>query len=591
MSTLQKSIFLFLLFVFTTLSAKTDDFKLSIFHVNDIHSHISSEEISLKIKSEKTYVQVGGYARLVSKYNELKKAKPNSLILNAGDTFQGTLFYSLFKGKADAAALNLIPWDAYALGNHEFDDGDKALADFLARLNKEIPIIAANVKPDKNNILYNKWKPYIIKNINGNKIGIIGIDIVGKTVKSSNPSKEIKFLDELESSQKYIDELKNKGVNKIILLTHIGLENDIKLARKLNGVDIIVGGDSHSLLGDYSNLGLKSTKKEYPLKIKSKNNNTVCIVQAWESAHLLGDFDVVFNSLGEVKQCSGIAKILLGDTFKIKDKNGKKVLVSKEKEKEIKTFIKNASNIQIIAQNKNALKMISDFENKVSNEKSKIIGIAAQTLGHNRIPNDAYDKQNRLPLGSDIAPIIAKSFYDLSKLADASIQNAGGVRIALNKGEISMADAYAILPFSNTLFEIQMTGSEIKQVLEDAVNNVITGGSSGSFPYAYALRYDVNMNNGKDNVISNLEIMNRKTKKWSLINKNKMYTIVTNSYTARGKDGYKTFKSVQDKRGQGVNTYLDYALSFVKYVENKNAIGLLKLPKNEHPIKSFRALK
>ena len=587
MSTSFKTIFLSLLFVFTSLNAKTDDFKLSIFHVNDIHSHITSEEISLKIKGVKTYVQIGGYARLLSKYKELKKSKANSLILNAGDTFQGTLFYSLFKGKADAAALNLIPWDAYALGNHEFDDGDEALSEFLGLLNKNIPILAANIKADKNNILYNKWKPYIIKTIDGNKIGIIGIDIVEKTVNSSNPSDEIRFSDELKTAQEYINILQKKGVNKIILLTHIGLENDIRLAQELKGLDIIVGGDSHSLLGDYSNIGLKSSTNEYPLKIKSKNNTRVCIVQAWESAHLLGSFDVVFNELGEVIQCSGNAKILIGDTFKIKDKNGKKVLVSKKKEAEIKKFIKNASNIQIIEEDKSALNMISTYENKVAKEKAKIIGKAQETLGHNRIPNDAYDKQNRLPLGSDIAPIIAKSFYDLSKLADASIQNAGGVRIALNKGEISMADAYAILPFSNTLFEIQMTGSEIKQVLEDAINNVITGGSTGSFPYAYALRYDVNMKN--NNRISNLEIMNRKTKKWSLINKDKMYVIVTNSYTARGKDGYKTFKTVQDKRGQGVNTYLDYALSFVKYVQdkNRNAEGLLKLPKEEHPIKSF----
>ena len=117
----------------TTLNAagkNVEDFKLSIFHLNDIHSHITSETMSFKIDGIKTYMPVGGYARVYNKLNALKKEKPNSLILNAGDTFQGTLFYSLFKGKADAAALNLIPWDAYALGNHEFDDGDEALAKF-----------------------------------------------------------------------------------------------------------------------------------------------------------------------------------------------------------------------------------------------------------------------------------------------------------------------------------------------------------------------------------------------------------------------------------------------------------------------------
>ena len=104
-----------------------DDFKLSIFHVNDTHSHITSERMKFKINGKKTYFDVGGYARIVTKLNELKQQKPNSLVLNAGDTFQGTLYYSLFRGDADATALNLIKWDAYELGNHEFDDGDKGL--------------------------------------------------------------------------------------------------------------------------------------------------------------------------------------------------------------------------------------------------------------------------------------------------------------------------------------------------------------------------------------------------------------------------------------------------------------------------------
>ena len=580
----------------TTLNAidkKVEDFKLSIFHLNDIHSHITSESMSFKIDGVKTYMPVGGYARVYNKLNALKKEKPNSLILNAGDTFQGTLFYSLFKGKADAAALNLIPWDAYALGNHEFDDGDEALAKFLDLLNDDISIIAANVNPLKNNILYNKWSPYVIKEVNGEKIGIIGIDIVGKTVKSSNPSKEIIFTNETKTAQKYINELEKLGVNKIILLTHQGFDKDVSMAKELTGVDIIVGGDSHSLLGDFSNLGLKSTDTEYPKKVLSKDNKQVCVVQAWEYAHLLGDFDINFNKKGEVKSCSGTPVILAGDTFKQKNSDGKKVLVSSSEKTRILKFIKKSNNIEIINENEKALKIVKSFQDKVDVKKAAIIGSAGEELGHNRIPGDTYDTINTLALGSDIASIVAKSFYDLSNLADACIQNAGGVRTPIHKGEINMGDAYTLLPFSNTLFEIKMTGSEIKQVLEDAITNIKTGGSTGSFPYAYALKYDVNMNKGDNNTISNLEIKNRKTQKWSNLDMKKMYTIVTNSYTARGKDGYLTFKSVQDKRGLGVNTYLDYALSFVKYVEHKkaNSEEVMKLPESDHSIKSFIGIK
>ena len=566
-------------------------FKLSVFHVNDIHSHISSERMKLKVDGVKTYMQIGGYARMVNQLKKLKAKKPNSLILNAGDTFQGTLFYSLFKGKADAKALNLISWDAYALGNHEFDDGDKALADFLDLLDDDITMLAANVVPDKGNILEGKWSPYVIKTVGKEKIGIIGIDIVGKTIKSSNPSDEIKFSDETKTAQKYINELKALGINKIIVLSHQGYKNDLKMAAALSGVDIIVGGDSHSLLGDFSNLGLKSTSNDYPTLVKSKDNKQVCVVQAWEYAHLLGDLDVVFDKQGDVLYCTGQPKILAGDVFKRKNKDGKKVEVSEDEKRKILKILTAASNIDIVEENKEALKIVKEYEDKVNEKKTIVIGSAGQEIGHSRIPGDTYDKRNTLPLGSDIAAIVAKSFYDLSKLADACIQNAGGVRTPIMKGDISMGDAYSLLPFSNTLFEIQMTGSEIKQVLEDAIANVKTGGSTGSFPYSYALKYDVDMSKDINNTVSNLEILNRKTQIWGELIKDKMYTIVTNSYTAGGKDGYTTFKTVQDKRGKGVDTYLDYALSFVKYVEHKKANNeeVMILPKDLHSIKSFKA--
>ncbi|PHR69491.1 MAG: NAD nucleotidase [Arcobacter sp.] len=592
MKNIYSKIMLSLILSASVVSANNAEaFKLSVFHVNDIHSHISSEAMKLKVDGVKTYMQIGGYARMVNQLKKLKAKKPNSLVLNAGDTFQGTLFYSLFKGKADAKALNLISWDAYALGNHEFDDGDKALADFLDLLDDDITMLAANVVPDKGNILEGKWSPYVIKTVGKEKIGIIGIDIVGKTIKSSNPSDEIKFSDETKTAQKYINELKTMGINKIIVLSHQGYKNDLKMASALSGVDIIVGGDSHSLLGDFSNLGLKSTSNDYPTIITSKDNKQVCVVQAWEYAHLLGDLDVVFDKQGDVLYCTGQPKILAGDVFKRKNKEGKKVEVSEDEKTKILKILAAASNIDIVDENKEALKIVKEYEDKVNVKKATVIGSAGEELGHSRIPGDTYDKRNTLPLGSDIASIVAKSFYDLSKLADACIQNAGGVRTPIMKGEINMGDAYSLLPFSNTLFEIQMTGSEIKQVLEDAIANVKTGGSTGSFPYSYALKYDVDMSKNINNTVSNLEILDRKTQVWGELIKDKMYTIVTNSYTAGGKDGYTTFKTVQDKRGKGVDTYLDYALSFVKYVEHKKANNeeVMILPKALHSIKSFKA--
>lgn len=543
-------------------------FELSLFHVNDIHSHITSEALTYSVNGTSKSVQTGGYARIITKINELKKIKPNSLTLNAGDAFQGTLYYSLFKGEADAVAMNLISWDAYTLGNHEFDDGDEGLKSFLDRLNDDIPVISSNVVPSNNSILKNYWTPYIVKELNGQKVGIIGLDVVSKTKNSSNPSSEITFLDEVETAQKYIDELKNKGINKIVLLTHQGFDVDLEMAKKLTGVDVIVGGDSHTLLGNFSNIGLNSISNEYPIKTKSKDNKKVCIAHAWEYAHILGNMDVIFNEAGDVIACDGKPLLLVGEDLGIENKN-----------------------VAVVNEDSQALAKIKEFENQVSVKKATQIGTATAKLGHNRIPGDKRDGVSVLPLGSDIAPIVAKSFYDLSNLADACIQNAGGVRVAVESGKITLGDAYSLLPFANTLFEIKMTGSEIKQVLEDALNaTYAVGGSTGSFPYSYGLKYDIDVSLGNNNRISNLEIKDRKTGVWGTIEANKIYTIVTNSFTAGGKDGYVTFKTVQDQRGKGVDTYLDYAMSYVKYVESKtaNKENVTKLPQIDHPIKSYK---
>ncbi|MGC9351366.1 MAG: 5'-nucleotidase C-terminal domain-containing protein, partial [Sulfurovum sp.] len=122
------------------------------------------------------------------------------------------------------------------------------------------------------------------------------------------------------------------------------------------------------------------------------------------------------------------------------------------------------ANLEIVSEESAAAAALAAFSDKVDEQKAVVIGESGEFLGHNRIPGDKKDGVSFLPLGSDIAPIVAKSFYDLSYRADACIQNAGGVRVAIEEGNITMDTAYTLLPFANTLYEIDMKGSEIKQV-------------------------------------------------------------------------------------------------------------------------------
>ena len=240
---------------------------LTILHINDHHSHLQADtRMNLMLVGEKTRVKSGGFPALATKFKALESNNKNVLKLHAGDAITGDLYYTLFKGKADAAMMNAICFDAFALGNHEFDDGDMGLARFLDDLNSSdctTEVLAANVKPELGVSPLTKksatdyFKPYHIFERGGMKIGIIGIDIAYKTKNSSSPDATTIFEDERTTAQAEIEKLKRQGIKHIILLTHYQYKNDIALAKALTGVDVIIGGDSHTLLGDFSALGKK----------------------------------------------------------------------------------------------------------------------------------------------------------------------------------------------------------------------------------------------------------------------------------------------------------------------------------------------
>lgn len=562
--------------------------------MNDIHSHLESEEYGLSMDLDGNAengnetdvdVQLGGMPRAVQKIKSLQAAYENVLTLNAGDMMQGTLYFTSFAGEATAAMLNQVQWDAFELGNHEFDNGDQFLADFLNMFDPSIDVIAANVVPDAGNVLEGMWTPYVIKEVGGQQVGIIGIDIKQKTEVSSSPSDQISFLAELSTAQMYADELTAAGVDKIILLTHVGYTMDLDMAGKLNNVDVIIGGDSHTLMGDFSAVGLTASVDTYPVVTTANDGNPICIAQAWNYSFVVGDVEVNFDENGVVSSCTGHETLIIDEPFIINDTEANATAKAA-----IMHIIDANDNVEMVSEDAAALAVLQPYTDQLSEIIYEVVGYSYDFLGHNRIPYDGYDGIGALPKGSDIAPIVCAGFMEQDPNADICIQNAGGVRTPVNEGNITIDTAYTLLPFSNTLFEIEMKGSEIKQVLEDALTNIYeNNGSTGSFPYAYALRYDINASKAAYERVSNLEVMNKENKSWSTIDDDTMYTVITNSYTGGGKDGYVTFKTVQDERGPGVDTYLDYAMSFVTYVKNMTAQngGISKLPADEHPIKCF----
>ena len=593
----------------TTPVATYKPISLTIAHINDSHSHLETEGAQTFVLNGNTYrAKRGGFPRLKTVFDDLQQqfSGDNFLKLNAGDALAGTSYFSFYKGDADADMMNTICFDAFALGNHEFDEGDAGLKHFLDRLkmgNCHTPVLAANVKPKVGTPLApskvdDYIKPYEIKTTKeGVKIGIIGIDIAGKTKNSSRPLPTTEFLDETTTAQNYINELKNKGIEHIVLLTHYTYENDQKLAANLTGVDVIIGGDSHTLLGDFTRYGKGGQGSEdnfgsqgaYPTLIKNKDGNTVCIGQAWEYTKAVGLMNVNFDDRGNVKDCGGSEIIPVGEEMEIYNaKTSQFEVLPKAENQRILEQLDGSKNqllkqdlILAFSENEAAANILSTYQKQLSENMAKVLGNTDQTLCLVRVPGTTRsgniagceDTANHAR-GSDVAQVVAKAFLDGALRADFALQNAGGVRESIEKGDITYQTAYTILPFSNTLVNLDITGQQVVDALEDAIANYMdNNGSTGSHPYADGLRWDLDLTHAKGSRVANVEVRDRKTGLWSALDPNKSYVMVTNDYIAEGRDGYDTLGKVFADKSKVEDTKLLYTQSLIDYISKVKNIS------------------
>lgn len=566
---------------------------LTILHINDHHSHLKPDSrMSLNLDGKSTRVRSGGMPAVIAKMKELEASKANVLKLHAGDAVSGSLFFTLFKGEADAALMNEVCFDAFALGNHEFNEGDAGLAKFLDFLNAgecNTPVLAANVKPEvgvsaltpKSETDY--IQPYTVIDVAGTKVGIIGIDIVRKTIMSSSPDDTTRFLDEAETSQKMVNELKEAGVNRIVIMAHYGYKNELELAAKIDGVDVIIGGDSHTLLGDFEEIGLNSAGP-YPTVVEGVGGNLVCVATAWQYSQIVGELNISFNEAGDVESCSGLPHVMVADSFKRKNDEGDRVEIEGADRDAVYAQINADPKLSIVEEDAQAASVLASFNEKVEEMQTIKVGVVTENLCLARIPGDTRSKlcspEDTASKGSDISMLVAHAFREMAKASDIAIQNGGGVRTDIAKGDLTMGDAYKLLPFANTLVEMDMTGAEIKSVLEEALDYALQpDGSTGAYPYAAGLRWHVDAAKPIGQRLSNMEFKGRNDSSWSPLDSTATYKLVTNNYIAAGRDGYLTFKTVKND-GRYLDTYLDYAQSFVDYVRERGSVG--KLPESEY---------
>jgi 5'-nucleotidase len=354
-------------------------------------------------------------------------------------------------------------------------------------------------------------------------------------------------------------------------------------------VDVIVGGDSHTLLGPdaMKTIGVGTPGGAYPTNTTDLDGKPVCIVQAWEYSQVVGELKVKFDKDGVVSQCEGTPHVLIGDDFKIAG-----TAATEAQRTSIISSVNAAGFLRITAPSAQAAAVLKPFTEKVASFNVTKVAYAPQELCSRRVPGGegssdysrssaACNTEGSVSLrGGDIQQLVAQSYLEVANEhyggADISLQSGGGVRIPLN-GEVTAANAIQVLPFGNMLFRLDVTGTEVKGMLEDGLEAVYgAGGSTGPYPYTGGMRFDVNAKAAFGSRVTGIEVRDTTTGQWAALDQGKTYRLFVLSFNANGGDGYKTLASVPAARRLDIGV-LD-ADVFFNYIESQPKDATTGLP-------------
>ena len=271
---------------------QNSDYKLTILHTNDQHSRIEPFDSSYSRNPNQ-----GGFARRAALIQKIREEEKNVLLLDSGDTFQGTPYFNFFGGELEFKLMSMMGYDASTMGNHDFDNGLEGFKKVLP--NAKFPFICSNYD-FKNTILDGQTLPYKVFNKNGIKVGIfgVGIELAGLVGKKSYG--ETVWQNPVEIAQHYATFLRNeKKCDLVICLSHIGYDykdnprkiSDKILASQTDGIDLILGGHTHTFLPE-------------PQTFVNKSGKNVMVNQVGWAGLLLGKINFYFDKNKKVKNIS-----------------------------------------------------------------------------------------------------------------------------------------------------------------------------------------------------------------------------------------------------------------------------------------------
>jgi 2',3'-cyclic-nucleotide 2'-phosphodiesterase (5'-nucleotidase family) len=379
--------------------------KLTILHVNDFHGRV----FPFAERSAGRVNQMGGAAYLAAMIEAQRARNPRgSVLLSAGDMFQGTPVSDLFQGKPVLEMMNALRFDAMTLGNHEFDWGRAAL-DGIIR-SAAFPVLSANVVDRTTGACLGGVKPYIIVERKGVKIAVIGLTTpeTAYATKAENV-RGVAFLDPAGVLPGLLAETRQRGAGLIVLLTHLGLDEDIRLAASVSGIDVIVGGHSHTVVRDPVVVG------------------QTIVVQAGCYGLYLGVLELTVD-----------------------EKTGRIEAATKKAElKPVSAGPQDRFDARIA-------RIAEGYGEKIND-------VFRQVVGETRVALTRRDGGESL-LGDVVADAMRTSAD-----AEIAIQNSGGIRADIPPGRITMEQVYMALPFDDLLVSMDLAGSTLVDLLEKSI--------------------------------------------------------------------------------------------------------------------------
>lgn len=513
-------------------------FSLTIAHVNDTHSNLEPAETRLRLGGRNVTAELGGFARLKGALDEARAGAradgSRFLALHAGDAVQGTLFFNVFQGRADFDLLNLLGLDAMTLGNHEFDRGPGLTAELLGRA--RFPVVSANIDASREPALAGRIAPYAIRDLGGGaRVGVVGVTTPG-TPNISSPG-AARFLPAAPAVARAVGELHARGVDAVIVLSHLGYAEDLRLAREVAGVAVIVGGHSHSLLGDPAQLGPLGLAPAgpYPTVVTRPDGAQTLVVQAWRWGMQLGVLRVAFDAQGRVAGFEARPALLAGGGFR---EGGAAVPEGSPRHAELTDALLASGAARRAPADPEVLRALAPLAAQLDGFRHTPIGARA-----------AVDLLRGTP--SDPGPLIADAYLAATPGAQIALLMPGGVRQDIFAGDITQGMVQGVLPFGNTLVRLDLTGAELRAALEDAAEFRLRvrpdAGRQGLLFHAAGLTCRIDPAAPKGARVQEL-LVRGADGGFTAYDPSAIYRLVTNSFLAGGGDGMATLKNALGPR-------------------------------------------